>query len=98
MLRKSLALVLILLLVAGVFAGCSKQPTNQAEGVQQQEQLKEKELVFAIGAEVPNLDPQKATDTYAIMVGNAVFEGLVRVYDGKVYPGMAEKWEVSEDK
>lgn len=98
MLRKSIALLVILLLVIGMLTGCGSQQSSNQNQQQQQAQPKEKELVFAIGAEVPNLDAQKATDTYAIMVGNAIFEGLVRVYDGKVYPGMAEKWEVSEDK
>ncbi|ADL07430.1 peptide ABC transporter substrate-binding protein [Thermosediminibacter oceani] len=93
MLRKSLALAIVLLLVLGTVAGCGQKTDQQAA-----EQTGEKELVFAIGAEVPNLDPQKATDTYAIMVSNAIFEGLVRVRDGKVEKGMAEDWQVSEDQ
>ncbi|TYP56182.1 peptide ABC transporter substrate-binding protein [Thermosediminibacter litoriperuensis] len=96
MLRKSLALAIILLLVLGVVAGCGQQASQQG-GDQQQQQ--EKEIAFTISAEVPNLDPQKATDTYAILVGNAIFEGLIRVHgDGNIQPGMAEKWDVSEDK
>ncbi|MCG0276015.1 MAG: peptide ABC transporter substrate-binding protein [Thermosediminibacteraceae bacterium] len=90
MLRKSVSFALVLLLVLGMVAGCGQTG--------QQQQTKEKELVFAIGSEVPSLDPQKATDTYAIMVGNAIFEGLVRVHDGKVEKGMAKDWKVSDDQ
>ncbi|MCF6097116.1 peptide ABC transporter substrate-binding protein [Thermovorax subterraneus] len=94
MLKKSLAVVLALVLVAGLLAGCGQQGSQQQGG----QQNKAKEIAFTIGAEVPSLDPQKATDTYAILVGHHIFEGLVRVHNGQVQPGMAEKWEVSEDK
>lgn len=87
MLKKTVSLLLILLITTGLLAGCSNSSSKS-----------EQELVFSIASEPPTLDPQLATDQYSIIVGNAVFEGLVRYYDGKVYPGMAEKWEVSEDK
>ncbi|MGB9840935.1 peptide ABC transporter substrate-binding protein [Thermovenabulum sp.] len=87
MFKKTTALLLIFIMVAGFLAGCSSNSSKPAQ-----------ELVFSIASEPPTLDPQLATDQYSIIVGNAVFEGLVRYYDGKVYPGMAEKWEVSEDK
>jgi len=88
--RKLIAvLVMVALIASSLLVACNKQATNQ--------QQSKNELVFAIGAEVPSLDAQIATDTYSIMVGNAIFEGLVRVHDGKIYPGMAEKWEISPD-
>ncbi|WP_245523118.1 peptide ABC transporter substrate-binding protein [Thermosediminibacter oceani] len=87
MLKKLIALLLSMLIVAGILTGCSDTATKSSN-----------ELVFSITSEPPNMDPQLATDQYSIIVGNAVFEGLVRYYDGKIYPGMAEKWEVSEDK
>ncbi|MCG0275446.1 MAG: peptide ABC transporter substrate-binding protein [Thermosediminibacteraceae bacterium] len=86
MLKKLTAILLSMLFVASILTGCSDTATKSSN-----------ELVFSISSE-PTLDPQLATDQYSIVVGNAVFEGLVRYYDGKVYPGMAEKWEVSEDK
>jgi oligopeptide transport system substrate-binding protein len=94
MLKKSLAIALVLMLVAGLLAGCGQQSSQQQGG----EQKQAKEIAFTIGAEVPSLDPQKATDTYAILIGHHIFEGLVRVHNGQVQPGIAEKWEVSEDK
>ncbi|TYP58557.1 peptide ABC transporter substrate-binding protein [Thermosediminibacter litoriperuensis] len=87
MLKKLTAILLSMLIVAGILTGCSNTATKSS-----------KELVFSIPSEPPTLDPQLATDQYSIIVGNAVFEGLVRYYDGKVYPGMAERWDVSEDK
>lgn len=47
--------------------------------------------------EPPNLDPQVGTDTYAMIINNAVREGLVRYKDGQIVPGIAEKWDISED-
>ena len=47
--------------------------------------------------EPPNLDPQTSTDTVSFEVLNGVYEGLVRVHDGKVKPGIAETWDISED-
>jgi len=86
--KFSIVILVIIFLSMAIFNGCTKSTTGGEK----------KELVFAISSEIPNLDPQIATDGYAITIGNAVFEGLVRVHDGKVYPGMAEKWEVSPDK
>lgn len=98
--KKSFIVALTLLLLVGIVAGCTQKPaqTTPEQPQQPAAPAKPQELVFAIAAEVPNLDPQVATDTYAIMVGNAIYEGLVRVVNNEVKPGMAEKWDVSEDK
>lgn len=60
----------------------------------------EKTLVrLSVGAEPDNLDPwlSAASDTEAIF--HNVFEGLV-LYDeqGAIIPGLAESWELSEDR
>jgi oligopeptide transport system substrate-binding protein len=54
-------------------------------------------LVFSQEAEIPALDPQKSNSSPSFVVGNAVFENLIRTVDGKATPGMAESWTVSED-
>ena len=54
-------------------------------------------LVFSMNAEIPALDPQKANAAPSFTVGNALFEGLIRTVDGKVVPGMAQKWTTSDD-
>jgi len=55
------------------------------------------EFVYSVNAEVPGLDPQKSNSVPSMVIGIHVWEGLVRVHDGKILPGMAEKWEISVD-
>lgn len=86
--KKFTAILLLLLILATVLAGCTNTGKTSSSN----------ELVFSITSEPPTLDPQLATDQYSIIVGNAVFEGLVRYYDGKVELGMAERVDVSDDK
>ena len=57
-----------------------------------------KELKLVVASEPPSLHPQLATDTTSGAVLNEVFEGLTRLDSDTVpQPGMAEKWEESED-
>jgi oligopeptide transport system substrate-binding protein len=50
------------------------------------------------GAEPETLDPQKATGVPEANIQYDLFEGLTTYTpDGKVVPGVAEKWEVSDD-
>jgi oligopeptide transport system substrate-binding protein len=49
-------------------------------------------------SEPPTLDPGMTQDNVSGTVLNAIMEGLTRVdKDGKVIPGMAEKWTISDD-
>ena len=54
-------------------------------------------LVFSMEAEIPALDPQKSNAVPSFTVGNALFDCLVRIVDGKVTPGVAKSWDVSKD-
>ena len=56
-----------------------------------------KVLRFAIAGEPPTLDPHNGADMLSSVAINGIFEGLIRISDGKVVPGMAESWEVSAD-
>ncbi|HVO01260.1 MAG TPA: peptide ABC transporter substrate-binding protein [Candidatus Cybelea sp.] len=50
------------------------------------------------GAEPETLDPQKSTGVPEANIQYELFEGLTTYTpDGKIVPGMAEKWEVSDD-
>jgi oligopeptide transport system substrate-binding protein len=50
------------------------------------------------GAEPETLDPQKSTGVPEANIQYELFEGLTTYSpDGKVVPGVAEKWEVSDD-
>lgn len=94
--KKSLALVLALVLVLSIaLTACGPKEQPVAGG--DKPAAAEPKVLRLAGTEPPNLDPQLGTDTVSIMVDNALLEGLVRVVDGKVTPGMAEKWEVSAD-
>jgi oligopeptide transport system substrate-binding protein len=92
--KKSLALVLALVFVLSMaLTACGPKTEAPAAAAPAAEPK-----VFRMAAsEPPNLDPQLGTDTVSIMVDNAILEGLVRVYDGKTLPGMAETWDVSAD-
>ncbi len=57
------------------------------------------DLVFINSAEPETLDPAMITDQVSMRLGESLFEGLCRLNaEGQAEPGVAEKWEFSEDK
>ncbi|WGX76432.1 peptide ABC transporter substrate-binding protein [Paraclostridium bifermentans] len=57
-----------------------------------------KELNLSLSSDIPTLDISKATDTVSSEVLMNTMEGLVKLdKDGKIAPGIAEKWDKSED-
>ena len=89
MLKRTLALVLTVLVLATSFAGCGGTAAGGAKGGT---------LNINLGGEPPEMDPQLSTDTNSFMLLNAIMEGLVRYdKDGGVMAGAAEKWELSPD-
>jgi len=57
------------------------------------------DLVFINSAEVETMDPALITDQVSMRLGESLFEGLCRINaEGKAEPGVAERWESSEDK
>ncbi|MDD4364466.1 MAG: ABC transporter substrate-binding protein, partial [Synergistales bacterium] len=81
--KKGLAILLVALVTSFALAGSAP--------------AKAREFTFSMGYEVPGLDPQKANSIPSMVIAIHVLEGLVRVHDGKVLPGMAESWEISPD-
>lgn len=58
----------------------------------------DKVLNLATSSDIPSLDVSKSTDQQSFQTMNSTMEGLTRVdAEGKVQPGVAESWEVSED-
>ncbi|HYF36646.1 MAG TPA: peptide ABC transporter substrate-binding protein, partial [Prosthecobacter sp.] len=56
------------------------------------------DLVFIQSAEPETIDPAIVSDQVSMRISSSLFEGLCRVnVGGKPEPGMAERWEVSED-
>jgi oligopeptide transport system substrate-binding protein len=94
--KRSLTICLALLLVLStVLSACASKAPTQGDAATPAAQ--EKKITIPMESEPPNIDPQVGTDLYSFFVGQHVLEGLVRVYDGKVIPGIAEKWEISPD-
>jgi oligopeptide transport system substrate-binding protein len=57
------------------------------------------DLMFIQSAEPETLDPALTSDQVSMRLSTALFEGLCRGnQEGKPEPGMAERWEVSEDR
>ncbi|MFJ7888156.1 peptide ABC transporter substrate-binding protein [Lysinibacillus xylanilyticus] len=90
--------VFSLVLAACGFGGEKSDNSSSSDGTKDSG-TKAKEIHLAIASEPPSLHPQLATDTTSSAILINVFEGLtVSDADGKPTPGMAEKWDVSEDK
>lgn len=57
------------------------------------------DLIFLQSAEPETIDPAVASDQVSIRISTALFEGLCRgTAAGTPEPGMAERWDVSDDK
>ncbi|MBU2707211.1 oligopeptide ABC transporter substrate-binding protein OppA [Zooshikella marina] len=76
--------------------GIAAQAAVVPEGVKLDE---EQRLVRGNGSEPASIDPQKIEGTPGSAIARDLFEGLVsNAQDGSVIPGVAESWDVSEDK
>ncbi|WP_252234259.1 peptide ABC transporter substrate-binding protein [Clostridium sp. ZS1] len=90
-LKKLLAVTLALTLGISVLTGCGKSSTNTAKADGQV-------MTYNLSADPKTLDPalNNAVDG-AIMLVNT-FEGLCKLDENnKAIPGVAEKWDVSDD-
>ena len=88
-----LALLAVVLSFSLVFTGCAKKTDENKTGEGTPQVIK-----YVLGADPETLDPAKMTGLPEGTIANAIFEGLTRYdKDGKIAPGMAESWEVSDD-
>lgn len=86
MMKRLLAVVLAAIMLTAVFAGCGAQKSSKDT------------LSVTVGSEPLTLDPGKnsSVDGGIYILHN--FEGLTRQdKDGKTIPGIASKWEISDD-
>ncbi len=100
--QKRSILFLVMLLAFGLLlAACTAESNddNKEKGKDGESASGDTEQVLrlSIEAEPQVLDPQVSTDTYSMILNNAVREGLVRFHDNEILPGIAETWDVSED-
>lgn len=92
------------LLVCFVLAGCGAPPdaptgsVGAVGGVTGTELATEQVLHIGNGAEPQTLDPHRAEGVPASNILRDLFEGLtIEAPDGAVIPGVAERWERSDD-
>lgn len=101
--NKKFLLLTVLAVFSLVLAACGfggeKSDNSSSSDGSKDSGSKAKELNLAITSEPPSLNPGLAEDTTSSAILINVFEGLtVSDAEGKPTPGMAEKWEISDDK
>ncbi|MBD7915242.1 peptide ABC transporter substrate-binding protein [Clostridium sp. Sa3CUN1] len=89
-LRKICAVALTLALGMSVFAGCGNGGDSAEAG---------RSLIYNLGADPETIDPTLNTASDAGTIIENAFEGLMRLDENeKATPGVAEKYDVSDDK
>jgi oligopeptide transport system substrate-binding protein len=91
--RTSLAKVIVLTLSVAVLIACSAQESNVVQG------NRDGILHYGNGTEPQGLDPHVVTGVPENRLIRAMFEGLAvkNPYTLEPEPGVAERWEFSED-
>ncbi len=83
--KKSISLILIMMLLCGAFSACKKEDD-------------ESELYYPVTADFKSIDPQIVSDESSAIIAYNCYEGLVRVDEnGNVVPAGATSWTVSPD-
>lgn len=103
---RLLAALMSVVLTGSVFIGCSKnkepEDENKAETKTEEPAKKEtveQKIIYNLGANPKTLDPQLNTAVDGSTVLTNAFEGLMREgKDTELIPGVAEKYEISDDE
>ncbi|MBT3319411.1 MAG: peptide ABC transporter substrate-binding protein [Clostridia bacterium] len=111
--KKVLLVLLVLAMVASIFAGCTpepveveatEEPTEEVVVTEEPDEEVVEEVVdepsvfnWNIGADPKTIDPGLNGASDGGNVINQTFEGLVREKSGTVLPGIAKDWETSAD-
>jgi oligopeptide transport system substrate-binding protein len=115
--KKSLAMLLVLMMVIGMLAGCSSPAPAEEQAPATEESTEapaedttseapaedtmsevEQVLYWNVGSEPKTLDPGLNAASDGGNVINNMFEGLMREVNGKIEPGIAESYTVSDDQ
>ncbi|WZL74055.1 peptide ABC transporter substrate-binding protein [Clostridiaceae bacterium 35-E11] len=91
MIKKSVSLILVLMLTLVALAGCDQSKESQ-------EDTQEAVLKWNIGSEPKTIDPQRNSAADGGHVINNIFEGLMREVNGELVNAIAESYDISEDR
>jgi oligopeptide transport system substrate-binding protein len=107
--KRSLALLIVVMMVASLFIGCgskTEEPAAPADNTATETPAETEEptasdveqvLYWNLGSEPKTLDPGLNAAVDGGHVINNMFEGLMREVDGTLEPAMAESYTMSED-
>lgn len=85
MIKKALSLLLCLIFLTIISSGCSDKSGGDL-------------MSFSLTSDPGNIDPQIATNYNAVLIIKNIYEGLLTVSeDGSLIPGVAQKYDVSDD-
>lgn len=90
--KKVLAALLAAALAVSMLAGCSTPKTSSSG-----DSSGEKVFRYSTRTEPTTLDPTKSNCIPDNEIQHAITESLVRNTGGEIQPGVAEKWDVSDD-
>lgn len=106
-----LAICMAIIMLGALLGGCAgtakqadqqtgdqKNTSSPASSAEQKPVTgKEQVITFPLTQELDTLDGQAGNSMPSGNICMLCYEGLVRVHEGKVQPGIAEKWEISPD-
>ena len=95
--KKLLAVLLTTAMAASLAVGCSTPKSSDGSNSKDSSNSDEKVFRYATNTEPTSLDPTKGQSIGDNEIQHAITEGLVRNTAGDIQPGLAEKWEVSDD-
>lgn len=97
-LSKVLAVVLAASMVAGI-SGCSKKESSETKAESTGTSAVKDSLIVGLSVDPQNLDPNDNNSQNIHRVKTQIYETLVfRDANGKITPGLAESWEMPDDK
>lgn len=97
--KRFVALILALVMAAGVLAGCSSNNTEGTSGNSGGSNTGEKTLIMRTDTAFTSLDPANSNNTHDIKLYDQIYEGLYGMDEahGGYYNELAEDVQVSDD-
>lgn len=103
--KKRLMILLMILVLVFSLVGCKtyetqpglNEETSEGEEDEVTEKTGKKVLTYSVNTDAPTLDNTLTNSVPSITITNQIQEGLIRLHDGEIIPGIAEDWDISED-